>query len=243
MSEVSFTPGPPPWDSLVAFGIGGLAIGVAALVAGLWQRYLAGSFTTAVGALAAWMLVTAALARAGVLARFDVAPPPMAVLVPAVLVIGLGVGLSRAGGALARAVPLATLIGLQAFRLPLELVMHRAAGLGIMPEALSYSGYNYDIVTGASALAIWIAMRADLRVPRAVLWLWNGWGLWCLAVITVVAVGSSPMVRAFGSEPRHLNTWVLFFPYVWLPTVLVVIALAGHVVVTRALLRDRTPGA
>ena len=43
---------------------------------------------------------------------------------------------------------LATLVGVQAFRLPLELLMHRAGGLGIMPPELSYGGYNYDIVTG-----------------------------------------------------------------------------------------------
>jgi hypothetical protein len=47
------------------------------------------------------------------------------------------------------------------------------------------------------------------------------------------------MVRLFGDDPRHVNTWVLYFPYVWLPAVLVVIALAGHVVITRALLADR----
>jgi hypothetical protein len=62
-------------------------------------------------------------------------------------------------------------------------------------------------------------------------------------VITVVAVASSPMVRAFGDDPRHLNTWVLFFPYVWLPAVLVTVALAGHFVVTRALMAVRPSAA
>ena len=47
------------------------------------------------------------------------------------------------------------------------------------------------------------------------------------------------MVRAFGDDPRHLNTWVLYFPYVWLPAVLVIVALAGHLVVTRALRAPR----
>ncbi len=62
-------------------------------------------------------------------------------------------------------------------------------------------------------------------------------GLWCLAVIAWVARSGSPMMRAFGDDPRHVNTWVLYFPYVWLPTVLVMIALSGHLVLTRALLR------
>ena len=57
--------------------------------------------------------------------------------------------------------------------------------------------------------------------------------------IAVIAVASSPMVRFFGDDPRHVNTWVLYFPYVWLPVVLVTVAIAGHVMVTRAL---RKPG-
>ena len=49
------------------------------------------------------------------------------------------------------------------------------------------------------------------------------------------------MVRLFGDDPRHLNTWVLFFPYVWLPVVLVTVALAGHLTITRALRRQSRP--
>ena len=76
-------------------------------------------------------------------------------------------------------------------------------------------------------------------MPRRAIWIWNLWGFWCLAVIAVVAVASSPMVRAFGDDPRHVNTFVLFVPYVWLPAVLVVVALAGHVMVARALAAGR----
>ena len=135
--------------------------------------------------------------------------------------------------------PLAALVELQIFRLPLEILMHRAGEVGIMPPELSYSGYNLDIVTGATALALTLAMHEGVRVPRAVLWAWNLWGLWCLAVIAGIAVAASPIVRAFGDDPRHVNTWVLHLPYVWLPAVLVLIALAGHVVMTRALLAHR----
>ena len=132
-------------------------------------------------------------------------------------------------------VPIGTLVSLQAFRLPLELVMHRAARLGIMPPELSYDGNNLDIITGATAMVLGVLMATGRRVPRGVLLAWNVWGLWCLAVILGVAVAASPMLRAFGDDPRHVNTWVLHLPYVWLPTVLVVVALAAHVVVARQL--------
>lgn len=234
-----FVPSPPPADALAAFGIGGLAFGVAGAVAWIWRTYLPASAARATLVLAAWIALTGALAASGALTRFDVVPPPMALLIVTVLGGGVLVGLSPAGGALANAVPLAVLVGLQAFRLPLELVMHHAASRGIMPPELSYAGYNVDILTGAGALGLALALRAGRPVPRGVVWAWNLWGFWCLLVIAAIAVATSPMVRAFGDDPRHVNTWVLYLPYVWLPTVLVVVALAGHVVVTRALLRRR----
>ena len=49
-------------------------------------------------------------------------------------------------------VPLWILVAVQGFRLPLELAMHRLYERGIMPEQMSYSGRNFDIVTGATAL-------------------------------------------------------------------------------------------
>ncbi|HEX7085778.1 MAG TPA: hypothetical protein VF198_05405 [Vicinamibacterales bacterium] len=157
-------------------------------------------------------------------------------MIATVMTLGIGIGLSPFGRAVATTVPLRTLVGLQAFRFPLELVMHRAGALGIMPPELSYSGYNFDIVTGIGALLLWLLMRARLPVPAWAVWAWNVWGICCLGVILAIAIATSPMVRYFGDAPPHVNTWVLFFPYVWLPAVLVTIAVAGHIVVTRRLL-------
>jgi hypothetical protein len=240
------TPAPvlaPAFDAITAWGIGGLAVVMAAVAVAVFARWHRPRAPVAALAVAAWMALTAGVALSGRLSRFDMTPPPMALLIVSVFASAFAIGLGSAGARLSAAVPVATLVGLQAFRLPLELVMHRAATLGIMPPEMSYSGYNLDIVTGAGAVVLALLLRAGVAVPRLAIWIWNIWGLWCLAVIAVVAVASSPMVRAFGDDPRHVNTWVLFFPYVWLPAVLVTFAIAGHLVVTRALLASRRPSA
>jgi len=136
--------------------------------------------------------------------------------------------------------PIVSLIGLQAFRLPLELLMHRGVTLGIVPVELSYTGYNFDIVTGVAAALIAIALSRGVAIPRGVLWAWNLYGFACLAVILIVAILGSPMVHRFGTDPRHVNTWVLFFPYVLVPAMLVLTALSGHVVITRNLLASKS---
>ena len=88
-------------------------------------------------AAGAVMGVSALAARLGLLQRFDVTPPPMALLILFVLAGGVASGLSRLGGTVAGTVPLGALVGLQSFRLPLELLMHRGAVRGIVPPELS----------------------------------------------------------------------------------------------------------
>jgi hypothetical protein len=178
----------------------------------------------------AWLLVTAALAASGVLRRFDATPPPFALLALAVVIVGIAVPCSPVGTRLVRGVPLWALVGFQVFRLPLELVMQRAYVEGVMPVQMSYTGQNYDIVTGITAgvLGLWLARG---RVPRWVVVGWNVLGFALLVNIVVVAVVSTPLFRWFGDE--RVNIFVTYPPFVWLPAVLVTAALAGHVLVWR----------
>jgi hypothetical protein len=173
-----------------------------------------------------------------VLRQWDWLPPPFAGVFLGVLVLGIVLARSAVGDRLARGLPLAALVGLQSFRFPLEVVMHAAAERGIMPMQMSYSGRNFDIVTGITAalLAAWLRFG---RPARAIVWAWNVMGLVLLTNIVTVAVLSMPMFARFGSTPDRLNTFVANPPYILLPTVLVLAAWAGHLIVFRALRRDR----
>ena len=184
----------------------------------------------------AWVAVTLGLAWSGVLARTDLRPPPLMGLLLAILVLGPVIARSKAGDRLARGMSLAALVGLQSFRFPLELLMHRAAETGLMPIQMSYSGLNFDIVTGITAalLAVWLRVgRPAPVVVRA----WNIMGLLLLANIVTVAVLSTPTFAVFGSSPERLNTFVTRAPFVLLPAVLVLAAWAGHLIVFKALSR------
>ena len=185
----------------------------------------------------AWLAVTWLAAASGVLGRFDAFPPPFAGFLLALIVVGVGVACSPIGTRLVRGLPLWALVGYQVFRFPLELLMHRASTEGIMPVQMSYSGRNYDILTGISAglLGWWLARRP---VPRWVVGAWNLGGFALLLNIVAVAVASTPIFRWFGDD--RLNTFVAYPPFVWLPAVLVTAALMGHVLVWRRLAADRS---
>jgi hypothetical protein len=228
---------PPVFDPVVAFGIGSLAVLVAIVWIVLFSRRSGRRALILSAAVFMIMALSGIAAWSGALAQFNSFPPPMLTMIASVFVVSFVMGLSPFGREAASELSFAALVGLQGFRLPLELVMHHAGNVGIMPVQLSYSGYNFDIVTGIGALLIFALLKSGHVVSISVLWIWNVWGSFCLVVIAIVAITTSPVVRLFGDDPRNLNTWVLYFPYVWLPVVLVTVAISSHIVITRKLMK------
>ncbi len=188
--------------------------------------------TAAAIGTAIWMGLTLAAAAAGWLA-FGPLPPPFVLLFVVILALGIGLGRSRVGERLAMGLPLAALVGIQGFRLPLELLMHRAYAEGVMPEQMSYSGLNFDILTGITAILVAGLLLAG-RMPLWGVRAWNWMGLLLLVNIVTIAWLSAPTpLRVFLNEPA--NVWITYPPFVWLPAVMVLTALFGHLVIFRRL--------
>jgi hypothetical protein len=185
------------------------------------------------------MAVTATVAIMGIFAKVDAAPPLFQVFTATIITLVFALGMSRFGGDVAANTSFGKLVVLQAFRLPLEVMMYTAAVNAIMPMEFSFAGYNFDIVTGAGAILLGVALLRNKSVPRWALVAWNAWGIACLLVIVALAIATSPKVAAFGTDLSKINTWVLFFPYAWLPTVLVSVAVLGHTLVSRKLWATR----
>jgi hypothetical protein len=207
---------------LLALGVTGIALGA---LRGVGRR-------RAIGAALIWLLWVSfwsGLARAGILARWSVLPPPLGVMLVACVIAGFRLGLSRVWRDATLTRPLGSLVLFQSFRLPLELLMHEAARHGTMPREMSFSGYNFDVVSGALALPVglWL-LRGG---PRWAAVAFNVLGSLTLLLVLGIAMAASPALHAFGGG-EHLNTWVAYFPFVLLPTVLVVAAIAGHVLLT-----------
>ena len=181
---------------------------------------------------AAWMAVTWLAAESGVLRHWDRTPPPFGLLVVAIVVWAAVLAFSPFGRRLAQFVPLWALVAVQAFRLPLELAMHELYKRGVMPEQMTYTGRNFDIVTGVTAVVVAAAVASGHGGRRLVA-AWNVLGMALLVNVVTIAMLSTPVVRYFGDD--HLNVFVTYTPYVWLPAVMVLAALAGHLLIVRAL--------
>jgi hypothetical protein len=215
-----------------------LVLGVAAAVALGLRRATGGPVV--LGLAVAYLGVPGALARAGALGRYEPLPPPALLLVLGLAILTLMIVGSSIGSRLAAAVPIGAVVALQGFRIPVELLLHRLYLEGIVPVQMTYAGRNFDIVSGVSGAVLGGWMLSGRPVPRGVLLAWNIAGLALLANIVAVAVLSTPVpFRRFLEGPPNLLP--SRFPYVWLPSFLVMVALGSHLLIFRQLRRAK-PG-
>jgi hypothetical protein len=191
---------------------------------------------------AAWLGLTFAAAQSGRLS-FSTKPPTMVFLLVATAVVAVATGASRLGRRLATGIPLAALVGVQGFRVAVELILHRAYREGLMPVQMSFSGLNFDILSGLSAIVVALVL---LRKPGSLVLVrvWNTAGIILLANILTIALLSAPTpLRVFHNEPA--NVWITQAPWVWLPSVFVLAAVVGHILVYRRIryeMRAAIPG-
>lgn len=195
-----------------------------------------------IGISLAALLIPAALAQSGILRDFDRVPPPFLVYVVLTGAMTAALAFSPVGTRLADKIGWSGLIGFQVFRFPLEFVLYRLHQENVVPIQMTFAGLNFDILSGlsAGALALWNSHR---ELSRSIVLAWNLVGVTLLLIIVSIALLSAPTpFRAFPNPPA--NTFVAYFPYVWLPGVLVQAAWFGHILVFRRLLRtssDRLP--
>lgn len=129
-------------------------------------------------------------------------------------------------------------MGFQAFRIPLEVILHVWMLGGSLPIQMTWEGQNFDILTGIVALVFGIA--ASFRaLPKALVWAVNLFGLALLLNVMRIAITSTPIpLRTFMNDPPVLL--VFHFPYGWIMPFCVGGALFGHILVFRWLRATRS---
>ncbi|MDA1184436.1 MAG: hypothetical protein O2930_07310 [Acidobacteria bacterium] len=208
-------------------------VGLALLRAGQSDVNSHQQWTYIGGFVVLYLAVPAVLATTGRLDRYDPMPAPALVMVPLLTLVTVRFATSSVGARVGSSVGLATLVGFQVFRLPVEWLLHRLSVEQVIPQVMTYSGRNFDIVSGVTGglLGVWLLRRS---VPSWVLVIWNLTGLALLGNIVLVATLSTPaLFRVFTEGPPNLLPST--FPFVWLPSFLVQLALVGHLLLFRCL--------
>jgi len=179
-----------------------------------------------------WLAVTGVLGYTAKLHDFSQRPPQLLILV-GLAFVGIYFGSYFSAATKLIASPgLAWLIGLQVFRVAVEIFLDLGYRAGFVPVQMTLEGRNWDVLTGLTALPMaWLV--AKNKAPKWLIYAWNVMGLGLLFNVMVIAVLSMPTpLRHFQNEPA--NTFVAYFPYVWLPTYLVQVAWMSHLLIFRA---------
>jgi hypothetical protein len=105
-----------------------------------------------------------------------------------------------------------------------------------VPELMTFTGRNFDILAGITAPSVAYFGLQKSKLSRQIILIWNVLCLGLLLNIIVNALLSAPSpFQQFAFEQPNLA--LANFPFSWLPTFIVPIVLLGHLVSIRRLLK------
>lgn len=135
--------------------------------------------------------------------------------------------------------PLKTLTFLHVVRVPVEIVLFWLFQEKMIPEVMTFEDRNFDILAGLTAPFIALLGFRGGKINRPLLIIWNILALGLLTNIVTTAILSFPFpFQQIAFEQP--NRAVLYFPFVWLPTIVVPLVLFSHLISLWQLLTSRT---
>ena len=176
-----------------------------------------------------WLSLQTYLANSGFYLEVSTEPFRFLLAAPPALMLILGVFISKKGRTWINTLSLKTLTLLHIVRIPVEIVLYWFFLSKMLPELMTFSGRNFDIMAGITAPIIYYLVFWRKTVGKKGLLIWNIVCLGLLLSIIFNAILSVPIpIQQFAfNQP---NVAILYFPLVWLPTFVVPVVLFSHFV-------------
>ncbi len=191
--------------------------------------------------LIGWLIIQAVLSLQNVYNTNTYSLPPKIILLgilPAFLAILL-LFTTKKGKQFIASLPLKNLTHLNIVRVPVEVVLFWLFINKTIPELMTFEGRNFDILAGITAPIIAYLGYREKSVNRPLLLIWNFVCLGLLINIVLNALFSAPTpVQKFAFDQPNIA--ILYFPFSWLPTFIVLIVLLGHLISIKQLLNLKT---
>lgn len=187
-------------------------------------------------ALVAWLALQLGLSYFGVYANYlDSFPLSFVPMLPPAFILMLYLFFTKTGKAFMDDLPMEELTWISIVRIPVELILYGLFVAHAIPEIMTFSGRNFDVIAGITApLIAYFGIRKKKFSP-GVLLAWNILSILLLINIIIIALLSAPTpIQQFGfAQP---NVAILHFPFSWLPSFVVPMVLISHAIMIRRLL-------
>lgn len=187
-----------------------------------------------------WMIIVAILGLAGFYQKSGTLPPRFVLLIAPTILFVLFLFTQKKSRNFIDQLSLKWLTLLHIVRIPVEFILYAVFLEGLIPDLMTFDGYNYDIISGITAPIIYYWVFVKKKVGRKGLLIWNFLCLGLLInILTIAALSAkSPFQQLAFDQP---NIGVTYFPFVWLPAVIVPIVLLSHLASIRQLIVNKQP--
>lgn len=205
----------------------------------VWQFYKAsGNSKIVLGCLSGWLLFQGILGLTGFYQAPQAFSPRFVLLIGPGLILIAMLLLTEKGKRFVDSLNIRMLTILHVIRIPVEITLYFIFVAKLIPELMTFEGYNYDILSGLTAPLIYYLVFESKKLGSRALLIWNFICLGLLINILVIAILSAqtPFQRLAFDQP---NIAVTLFPFVWLPSVVVPIVLISHLAAIRQLITQR----
>lgn len=177
----------------------------------------------------------AIIARTGFFTVTNTVPPRFLLLVGPPLLIILFLFLTKQGRTFIDGLNLETLTLLHIIRIPIEVVLFWLFLHEAIPQLMTFEGRNFDILSGLTAPLVYYFGFVKKVLSVNIILLWNFISLALLFNIVINAVLSTPTpFQQFAFDQPNIA--ILYFPFVWLPGIVVPLVLFAHQAAIRQLL-------
>lgn len=202
----------------------------------LWLFYQATNQSQKTAALLGlWVIVQTFLGLSGFYQKWDATPPRFALLIfPAIILIVL-LFLFPSGRKRIDELNIKWLTLLHVIRIPVEITLYFLLRADLIPRSMTFEGSNFDILSGLSTPFIYYLAFHARKINFKVLLLWNFacLGLLLNVVTTAILSAKTPFQQFAFDQP---NIGVTYFPFIFLPGLIVPVVLFAHLASIRQLL-------
>lgn len=190
------------------------------------------------GLVILWLTGLSIAAARGFFSDFSSTPPHIAFALAPMIIVLLVIAFHRGLREPIRKLPQTGLIGLQSFRILMEVILFfLVLGKRISPQ-MTVGGNNYDVLAGISAAILGSWLLRGKKLPNDFILWWNVMCMLILGVTVVTGILSAPTrFRVFVDDvdTSIIGTW----PYILLPGFVVPMAFLLHILSIRKAKLDR----
>ncbi|PSR56196.1 hypothetical protein AHMF7605_23165 [Adhaeribacter arboris] len=202
----------------------------------LWLLYRAANRSKAIIILGiSWLALQSILGLAQFYTNTNALPPRFVFLVLPPLIGIILLFSTNKGQHFLASLQLKWLTLLHVVRIPVEVTLFSLALHQMVPTLMTFEGRNLDTISGLTAPLVYYFGLLKNRLSPKLLLIWNFICLGLLLNIVVNAILSvpTPFQKFAFDQP---NIALLYFPFVWLPSVIVPAVLLAHLTSIRKLI-------